>query len=97
MLKKTSNFFILHHKSIYRFLSAIGLLAFCTSSFATDLLQGQAQDLVDTINGEGKIFIYIVELIISIAVYMKTSNLTKFMGVIAIAIFINIALTFAGV
>jgi len=64
-------------------------------SFAKDLLEGSQDILIETLEGTGKKYIYLAEGILSIAAYIKTKNLLVLMGIIIVAMFLNIVLKFA--
>ena len=83
-----------------RVLLTLLLVGLCSHAFADDgkdLLAGTDTSLWATLNGSGKKYIYFIELIFAIAAYIKGKNLMVFSGVIAIAIFINVVLSIAGV
>ncbi len=62
----------------------------------TDLLQGTDESFWATLNGTGKKYIYGIEFILAVAMYIKSKNVLVFVGVIAIAVFFNILLKFIG-
>jgi hypothetical protein len=66
------------------------LFAFADLALADDLLKDSQVNLKDTVMGTGKLFIYLIEAVIAIALYMKTRNLMVFLGVIIIAVFVEI-------
>ena len=68
----------------------IALLAFTDFVWAADLLKDSQKNLQETVMGTGKLFIYLIEAVIAIALYIKTRNLMVFLGVIIIAVFIEI-------
>ena len=72
------------------FFVGIALLSFPDAVWANDLLKDSQKSLQDTVMGTGKLFIYLIEAVIAIAFYMKTRNLMVFIGVIVIAVFIEI-------
>jgi hypothetical protein len=84
MLKKIKEFFVLHQKNIYQLLLVIGMLCVCTDIFAEgkDLLDGTADDLIQTINTTGKTYIYLAEGILSAALYIKSKNLLVLAGIL---------------
>jgi hypothetical protein len=47
--------------------------------------------------GTGRKYIYLIEGVTAIATYIKTKNVLMFSGVVAIAIFLNILFTVAGI
>lgn len=65
-------------------------------SLAEDLLSGTATDLYDTVNGTGKKFLYLIEIVVAFGSYIKTKNLWVLTGVITIAIAFDIFLKVAG-
>jgi hypothetical protein len=62
----------------------------------TDLLQGTDESFWATLNGTGKKYIYGIEFILAVAMYIKSKNVLVFVGVIAIAVFFNVLLKFIG-
>lgn len=78
------------------------LFAFCmmgisSKLMAADLLAGTTDDLVNTLNGSGKTYLYIAEGILSLAVYIKTKNLLVLGGIVVVSIFFNIMMKVAGI
>jgi hypothetical protein len=74
------------------------LVLFSTHVFAegSDLLQGTDESFWATLNGTGKKYIYGIEFILAVAMYIKSKNVLVFVGVIAIAVFFNVLLKFIG-
>ena len=65
------------------FIASIFVLAISIDAFAgTDILDGTEDDLVATLNGTGKKYMYLIEGILAIAGYMKTKNLLLLAGII---------------
>ncbi|MCE3237368.1 MAG: TraA [Gammaproteobacteria bacterium] len=62
----------------------------------TDLLAGTENNLVATLKGTGKTYLYIAEGILSLAVFIKTKNLLILGGILVVACFFNILLKVAG-
>ena len=61
-----------------------------------DILEGTDANLIATLNGSGKKYLYITEGILSLAMYIKTKNLLVLFGIVVVAIFFNIILKVAG-
>ena len=59
----------------------------------TDLAAGGAADLTATTKGTGTKFIYLAELIMATATYIKTKNLLVFVGIFVVAAFVTFVLT----
>lgn len=105
MEKKIKNFFYYLACLIYQFVPcrmlAKVILLICVSGFssfvfADDILTGTDTTLIDTLNGTGKKYVYIVEGILSLAAYIKTKNLLFLAGIVIVAFFFNLVLTLAG-
>src|SRR5437879_6430137 len=97
-------------KIIYYFYhpSTHGLLRFFTMSFlivlsshafadsGSDLLQGTDQSAWATFEGTGKKYIYLGEGLLALFTYIKTKNVLTLIGIVVVAIFIDIVLKMAG-
>ncbi len=90
------NYFV---KNIIKFSLFSGLILFCSHVFAdgTDLLAGTDGDLIKTVTGTGKTYLYIAELIFASVSFIKTRNPTIFLGVLALSVGFNVMLKIAGV
>jgi hypothetical protein len=75
------------------FLVISGGLAFA----GEDILRGTDANLIATLNGSGKKYIYLVEGFLSLAMYIKTKNMLVLFGIVVVAVFFNIILKVAGV
>lgn len=87
-------------KNLIRFSLLTGLMLLCRHAFAadgTDLLAGTDVDLIQTVKGTGKKYIYIAELIIASIGFIKTRNPTVFAGILALSVGFNVLLKVAGV
>ena len=75
------------------------LMLTCLSVYAEgkDLLAGTESDLVSTIQGTGKKYLYIAEVVIASIGFVKTRNPSVFAGIIALAAGFNVLLKVAGV
>jgi len=62
-----------------------------------DLLAGTDADLIKTITGTGKTYLYISELIIASVGFIKTRNPMIFLGILALSVGFNVLLKIAGV
>lgn len=84
-------------KSIYKYFASIMLFFYFGETFAggSDLLAGTEAELLATLQGTGKKYIYLAEGILSIAAYIKTKNLLVLTGIIVVAMFLNIVIKFA--
>lgn len=76
-------------------IKAISFLIFVLSiqqSFAEgqDLLQGTTATALSTFNGSIKTFIYLLEIIMAVGVYIKTRNFMALGGIVVVAFFINV-------
>lgn len=74
---------------------ACTLMLVCRHAFAaegTDLLAGTETDLIATIKGTGKKFLYAAELIIATYGFVKTRQPSVFMGILALSVGFNILL-----
>ena len=60
-----------------------------------DLLAGTETQLLATLSGTGKKYIYLAEGVLSIAAYIRTKNLLVLTGILIVALFLNIVLKFA--
>ncbi len=84
---------------VLKLLIAICFIALSTHAFAdsgTDLLQGTDSSAWDTFNGTGKKYIYLGEGLVAVFTYIKTKNVMALIGIVIVAIFINVILTMAG-
>jgi hypothetical protein len=61
-----------------------------------DILQNTDADLIQTLNGSGRKYLYLVEGFISLATYIKTKNLVVLFGIIIVAVFFNIIMKMYG-
>lgn len=61
-----------------------------------DLLKDTDQSFWSTFNGTGKNYLYAAEGVLALATYIKTKNILALVGIVIVAIFINIVLKFAG-
>jgi hypothetical protein len=77
-------------------LMAVCLIVLATHVFANDILQGTDTDAHDTLNGTGKKFIYLGEIIVVLVGFVKTRNVWLFAGIFVIPIFTAIGFHMAG-
>ena len=77
-------------------MAVLSLVGLATQVFAagTDLLAGTEQDLIETIKGTGKKYIYMAEGVIALVTYIATKNIFLFFGIVVISIFFNVFLKF---
>ncbi len=62
----------------------------------TDLLQGTDQSAWATFDGTGKKYLYLVEGLVALFMYIKSKNVMVLTGIVVVAIFINVILHMAG-
>jgi hypothetical protein len=62
----------------------------------SDLLQGTDQSAWATFEGTGKKYIYLGEGLLALFTYIKTKNVLTLIGIVVVAIFIDIILKMAG-
>lgn len=93
MLCRLKKFITMHYQTI---LLCIGIICISTDVLAVDLLADTSTNLVDTINGSGKTYIYITECILSVVTYIKTKNMLFLGGIIVVSVFFNIMISVAG-
>jgi hypothetical protein len=81
--------------SILKALVIMSLSMLASQVFATDLLKGTETALLDTLQNTGKKYIYLAEGITAIASYITTKNVLVLVGVVVVAIFLNIVISLA--
>ena len=78
----------------------IGLMLFMsTTVFADDgkdIIGGLDKDLLTTLKGSGRYYLYLIEGVIGLGAYMKTKNLLFLSGILVVACFFNIVIKVAG-
>ena len=62
-----------------------------------DLLAGTDGDLIKTVTGTGKTYLYLAELIFASVGFIKTRNPTVFLGIVGLSVGFNVLLKIAGV
>jgi hypothetical protein len=74
------------------------LMSICLGAFADgdDLLKGTDASWWATFNGTGKNYLYASEGVIALLGFIKTRNPGVLVGIVIVAIFVNIILYFAG-
>ncbi len=77
-------------------LAVISLTSLATQVFATDLLVGTEANLLETLKGTGKKYLYIGECVVSLLAYIQTKNVVVLVGIIVVAVFFNIMITMVG-
>lgn len=75
----------------------VGLALLARSSFAEDALSGAASVVSDTYNGTMKTYLYVGEAIAAIATLIFTRNIKALGGIGAVAIFLNVVASLAGI
>ena len=83
------------HKTL-KALAILSLTGLATQVFADDLLAGTETELLETIKGTGKKYLYIAEGIVSLLVYIQSKNIMVLIGIIVVAIFFNIMISLVG-
>lgn len=73
------------------------LFGFCSASFADfshngDLLAGTSDQLIATLKGSGKHYVYLAEGLLSLAAYIRTKNILVLFGIVVVAVFFNLIL-----
>ncbi len=85
---------------LLRFLTVISFMCLSGHAFAddpgSDLLAGTDKSFWNTFNHTGKYYLYGAEGVMALAAYIKTKNMLALVGIIVVAIFINIVLKMAG-
>jgi len=84
---------------LLRFLLCLSACMIALNAFASsgdDLLQGTDASWWATFNGTGKNYLYAGEGVIALLGFIKTRNPGVLVGIVVVAVFINIVLYFAG-
>ena len=81
-------------KTILQMLAVLSLASLTTYAFAVgvDLLSGTEENLVATISGSGKKYLYIAEGITGLIAGITTKNWAVLIGIIVVAVALNILL-----
>lgn len=66
-------------------------------AFATDLGVGVETDAIDTVKGTGKKLLYLCEIVVACATWLKSRSGMAFTGVIVLAVGLNFILKLAGI
>jgi hypothetical protein len=79
--------------------TTVSLLLLTSHVFAegTDLLQGTDGDLISTVKGTGKVYLYIAELITASITFIGTRSPKAFLGVLILSVGFNVLLKIAGI
>lgn len=86
-------------QALIKLLILIAVFGASSHAFAddgTDLLSGTDQSAWATFNGTGKKYIYLGEGLLALFTYIKTKNVMALIGIVVVAVFINIILKMAG-
>ena len=80
----------------------LALMIFSSHVFAslgagTDLLEGTENDLIKTVKGSGKTYMYLAEIIVSVMTYIGTRSPKAFLGMIILSVGFNGLLKVAGI
>lgn len=84
---------------LFQLAVGLGLLALSQTIFADtsgDLLAGTTTQALETINGTGRYWAYIIDGAISLAAFAKTKNPFVFASVLAVALGITVIVKMAG-
>lgn len=73
------------------------LLIMAQGGFAADALSGAEEVVKDTYNGSIKTYLYVGEAVAAVVTLMMTRNIKALGGVGAVAIFLNIVASLAGI
>lgn len=84
-------------KTIVSCLLFVALMLTCMHVFADDLLKGTETNLVDTINGTGKKYLYIGEFVIACLAWLQARTVKAFFGVLILSVGANIILKIGGI
>lgn len=95
--KTVAYFYLPNIQKALKLIAILCLFGLSTHALANDLLSGTEANLVDTLNGTGKKYLYIAEGIVSLLIYIKTKNVVALIGIMVVAIFFNVMLKIAGV
>ena len=84
-------------KIVLQAVAVLSIASLATHAFAagTDLLSGTEANLVETLNKTGKKYLYIAEGITALVTGIMTKNWVVLIGIIVVAVFLNIVLTMA--
>lgn len=93
--RATCFFFNFNMQQVLKLFAVLFLVSLSAHVFAADLLQGTETNLLDTLNGTGKKYLYLSEGIVSLLLYIKTKNVMVLVGIIVVAVFFNIMLKIA--
>ena len=83
---------------LFKLLLGIGLFGCSLEALADgdDLLKGTDTSWWATFNGTGKVYLYTGEAILAIVLFIKSRNMVAFIGIVALAVFIDVYLHMAG-
>lgn len=73
------------------------LMLMCMHVFADDLLKDTDKNLIDTINGTGKKYLYIGEFVVACFLWLQSRSAKVFFGVLILSIGANIILKMGGI
>lgn len=76
---------------------ALAFLSLTCFAEGKDLLAGTSEDLIKTVGSSGKTYLYIAEMIICAASFIKTRNPLVFAGVLILAVGFNVIFKIAGI
>jgi hypothetical protein len=87
----------INSKYILNFILFTALMFMCTYVFAEDILKGTETNLIDTINGTGKKYLYISEFVVACLAWLTARNVKAFFGVLILSVGANIILKIGGI
>jgi hypothetical protein len=82
-------------QKLLKIFATLFLVGFSCHASATDLLDGTESNLLDTLNGTGKKYLYISECLVSLLIYIKTKNVMVLVGIMIVAVFFNVMIKMA--
>ena len=80
----------------YVLFSVLSLVCFSAFAEGHDLLAGTDADLATTIQGTGKKYLYLTEIVMASIGFIKTRQPSAFLGILALSVGLNVLLKFAG-
>lgn len=83
-------------KYIIKILVFLGISVVALANGGDDLLRGTDASWWATFNGTGKHYFYAAEGVIALMAFIKTRNPLVLIGIVVVALFINVVLFFAG-
>lgn len=91
------NYPIINLKTMVTLTLLIVLMFICMHAFAEDLLKDTETNLVDTIQGTGKKYLYIGEVAVASLAWLYSRKASAFLGVLILSAGINVVLKVGGI